>query len=70
MVQKFCALGAQEKALMEKMFGRLKLTARGYHKILKVARTIADLDGSENIEKQHLCEALCFRADTEGGTRL
>ncbi len=70
LVQKFCALGPAEKTLMEKMFGRLKLTARGYHKILKVARTIADLDGSEKIEKQHLCEALCFRADTEGGTRL
>ncbi len=63
MIKVFCSLGEQENALMEKMYEKLKLTARGYHKILKVARTIADLDDSENILKKHLCEALCFRVD-------
>ena len=67
MMQKFCALGEQENALMEKMYDKFKLTARGYHKILKVARTIADLDESEKILKKHLCEALCFRMETEQG---
>jgi magnesium chelatase family protein len=40
---------------------RLKLTARGYHRILRVARTIADLDGTSLIEKHHLAEAISFR---------
>ena len=39
----------------------LHLSARTYHKIIKVARTIADLEGSENITKEHLLEASCFR---------
>ena len=67
LVQKFCELGYEEKALMENMFSKLRLTARSYHKILKVARTIADLDESEKIQKKHLCEALCYRANMEGG---
>ncbi len=40
---------------------RLKLTARGYHRILRVARTIADLDDAPQIEKHHLAEAISFR---------
>jgi magnesium chelatase family protein len=40
---------------------RLKLTARGYHRILRVARTIADLDDAPDIEKHHLAEAISFR---------
>jgi len=39
----------------------LKLTARGYHRILRVARTIADLDDAPDIEKHHLAEAISFR---------
>lgn len=39
----------------------MEISARGYDKILKVARTIADLAGSENIEKEHLMEAVSFR---------
>ena len=70
MVQRYCSLDKQEKELMESMFERLKLTARGYHKILKVARTIADLDESEKIRKKHLCEALCYRMNMEGGDAL
>ena len=47
------------------MFDKLGLTARTYHKILKVARTIADLDGCESIKTKHLSEAICYRSINE-----
>lgn len=47
--------------ILEKAIDRFKLSARGYHKILKVARTIADLDGQMDIQEHHLAEALSFR---------
>ena len=50
---------------MENMFDKLGLTARTYHKILKVARTIADLDGCENIMTKPLTEAICYRSINE-----
>ena len=46
---------------MEKMFAAMQLSARGYHRVVKVARTIADLEGSERIEEAHLAEAVCYR---------
>ena len=60
-VEKYCVLGEKEKELMEKVFEKLELTARSYHRILKVARTISDLDHAENIEEKHLNEAICYR---------
>jgi magnesium chelatase family protein len=60
-IQKYCKLGEGEQEMMEKVFGSMNLSARAYHKIIKVARTIADLDGSEDINKQHLGEAVCYR---------
>lgn len=60
-VERFCALGEKERAYMEKMFAAMQLSARAYHRILKVARTIADLDGSERIGETHLAEAICYR---------
>lgn len=60
-IGKYCVLGDKEKQFMEQMFESLQLSARGYHKILKVARTIADLAESEQIEKPHLAEAICYR---------
>ena len=56
-----CALGPEEKAVVRAAFDRLGLTARSYTRLLKIARTIADLDGSGSIRKQHLAEALRFR---------
>ena len=61
MLDKYCHLGKKEKKLMEQAFTVLGLTARTYHKILKVARTIADMDNSEGIKEQHLKEAIGYR---------
>lgn len=60
-VERYCALGKQEKHYMERMFSVMQLSARAYHRILKVARTVADLDGSEKIGEVHLAEAICYR---------
>lgn len=60
-LEKYCDLGTQEEKLMKQAFDRLALTARSYHKILKVARTIADLEGKERIETAHLTEAVGYR---------
>lgn len=60
-MERYCSLGAKEKRFMEKMFAAMQLSARGYHRILKVARTIADLAGEEQIGEEHLAEAICYR---------
>lgn len=60
-LKEFCSLGKSEEELMQKAYTSLRLTARTYHKILKVARTIADLDGSGTIRGCHLKEALGYR---------
>ncbi|MBI4856039.1 MAG: YifB family Mg chelatase-like AAA ATPase [Acetobacterium woodii] len=61
LMENFCALGAAEEKLMEKVYTKMKLSARGYHRILKLARTIADLDSSEAIQVSHLTEAIQYR---------
>ncbi len=60
-IDEYIDLGKKEKALMEKVYNKLGLSARGYHRILKVARTIADIDGSKDVECKHLLEAVCYR---------
>ena len=60
-IKRYCALGGKEERMMQKAFSRLGLTARTYHKILKVARTIADLDGAGQIGSVHLQEAIGYR---------
>ena len=60
-VDEFCPLGKKESSMMEKAFDRLGLSARGYFKVLKVARTLADLEEKKNIECSHLAEALSLR---------
>ena len=62
MVNKFCNLDSPSKKLLELSFERLGLSARAYVRILKVARTIADLDDSENIKQKHLAEAIQYRS--------
>ena len=61
-MRRFCQLDESGAALMKQAFEAMGLTARSYDRILKVARTVADLDGSENIQPQHLAEAIQYRA--------
>ena len=61
-MEKYCAPDADGAALMEKMFRVMDLSARAYHRILKVARTIADLSGSPSVLKEHISQAVCYRA--------
>ena len=60
-IAEYCALSKDQEKYMKKIYKQLNLTARSYHKILKVARTLADMDGSENILDAHLNEAVCYR---------
>ena len=60
-LQTYCALDQSCRSVMEGAFQRLGLTARSYDRILRVARTIADLDGAERIEVPHLAEAIQYR---------
>ncbi len=63
-VRRFCLLGREGQELMRAAMRQMQLSARGYHRVLKVARTIADLDGSADIRPQHLAEALQYRNRT------
>lgn len=62
MTREYCRIGEKEKAFLERSFEKLGLSARAYDKILRVARTIADLDESEKIELSHLTEAVQYRS--------
>ena len=61
MIAEFCPLDEQCTALLGKAMERLSLSARAYNRIIKVARTIADLAGSEQITTTHLAEAIGYR---------
>jgi len=65
MIKKHCKLDSQCDDLLKSAFENLKLTARAYSRILKVARTIADLDGSEDIRTEHIVEAINYRSIDE-----
>ncbi len=60
-VRQFCQLQAEGQSLMRAAMSQLNLSARAYHRILKLSRTIADLAGSEEIQSSHLAEALQYR---------
>ncbi|MGN0463860.1 MAG: ATP-binding protein, partial [Acutalibacteraceae bacterium] len=62
MTRQFCKIDETQKKFLEESFEKLGLSARAYDKILRVARTIADLDASENIELIHLREAVQYRS--------
>lgn len=62
MIKKYCKLDADSNKMLQLAFDSLKLTARAYNRILKVARTIADLDGSEDIKQEHIFEAINYRS--------
>ena len=61
-IEEFCRLDQESEEYLQEIYERLKLSARGCHKVLKVARTIADLDGAEQIGRIHLCEAAGYRS--------
>lgn len=62
MINTFCRLDSAGKEIIKKAFDNLGLSARAYNRILKVARTIADLDESENIKAVHIAKAIQFRS--------
>lgn len=59
-MERYCPLGAEEKRMMEAMFQSLDLSARAYHRVIKTARTIADVEDSGEIKEEHLAEAVCY----------
>ena len=62
-IKKYCQIDSQGERLLKKAVDSGKLTPRGYHRVLKVARTIADLEGSEKILLSHLAEALSYKIE-------
>lgn len=61
LLDRIAAPEGEGKALLLKAADRFGLTARGYHRVLRVARTIADLDGCDTVGTVHVAEALSFR---------
>lgn len=62
MLEEFCKLDDEGKRILEQAFKKLGLSARAYGRILKVSRTIADLENSKNIKTEHICEAIQYRS--------
>ncbi len=63
LIHDFCPMTDAADATLKSAFRCFSLSARGYHKLLKVSRTIADLEGADIISEAHISEALCFRQD-------
>ena len=62
LLERYCSLTREGEAKMRDVYVRKQLTARSYHRMLKVARTIADLEGCRQIQERHLDEAILYRA--------
>ena len=60
-IRKYCQLGTTSQSLMRSAMNQMQLSARAYHRVLKLSRTIADLAGESRIGSQHLAEALQYR---------
>ncbi len=61
-IANYCKLDESGLSLLKRAMEKLSLSARAYDRIIKVARTIADLDSSENIQTEHLAEAIQYRS--------
>jgi magnesium chelatase family protein len=66
--EQLCALNEKEQHFLQQAMGKLKLSARGYHRLLKVARTIADMDNKETVELKHFAAGPIFQADATNAT--
>jgi magnesium chelatase family protein len=64
-IKEFCAVSSEGLNLLKMAISSLNLSARGYHRVLKLSRTIADLAESENLQTEHIAEALQYRAHEE-----
>jgi magnesium chelatase family protein len=64
-INKFCILDFESEKVLKQAVASMILSARAYYRILKLARTIADLDNKKNIEVSHILEALSFRKKEE-----
>lgn len=62
LLRKYCEMTREAASYLQSVFQKMEFSARVYHKILKVGRTIADLEGEERIGKKHIAEAVCYRA--------
>ncbi len=61
-IRRYCRLEKGDEQFFQRVYGNMNLSARAYTRILKVARTIADLDGQEQIGHEHLCESISYRS--------
>ena len=61
-IKEFCPVSQEGEVLIKKVFEKMELSARSYHRIMKTARTIADLEEKEVIEKKHIAEAVHYRS--------
>ncbi|MEG2338967.1 MAG: YifB family Mg chelatase-like AAA ATPase, partial [Clostridium sp.] len=65
-IKEYCRLSKESSKILEQMYSKFNLSVRAYNRILKISRTIADLDGAENVEKAHVIEALNYRRFING----
>ncbi len=62
LMKKYCVLDRETRKLLETAFHQLSLSARAHHKIIKLGRTIADMEGAEKIGEWHIAEAIQYRS--------
>ena len=62
-MERYCPLFGEQQKIMEEAYEVMQLSVRGFYRILRVARTIADLAGEEQIQAEHLLEAISYRAN-------